>query len=166
MTTASDFDLTAVAIDLLDSDDGITSPRELASALLRAVPADRLRDALQQALPAYASTLIVGARRFSQDPPTTKPPAKANQSWKVRLAWERRVKRDRIPGADGEWKTLAEATERDLLAAAHALTEQAQKLIGKAERYEKLARVLAEHGADTVADLPDGVLAATFGGDM
>lgn len=71
------------------------------------------------------------------------------------------VLRERIPGAGGEWKFLADCTVSDLLAAAAQRRDFAVMAVHRAERYEKIAVLLDEYNVTTVKQLPLDLVEAT-----
>ena len=83
---------------------------------------------------------------------------------RIREHW-RRALRETIYVSVAEWKFLAECTVTDLDFAAGVRENNAAWNMVQAERLRRLGKLLAEHGADTVGDLPDDVLRGGLEGD-
>lgn len=64
----------------------------------------------------------------------------------------------RMPGAADEWIRLGDATRVDLLHASEDRSSRAAALTASAGWYKRLAGLLDEYDAETVADLPAAVL--------
>lgn len=64
----------------------------------------------------------------------------------------------RHPGVDGVWKFQGDFTEADCLAAAAVRHAKAAETAAAAKWFENVARLLVEHKAVTVKELPEEVL--------
>lgn len=156
------FDLRTLSNHVL-ADTTLASPRELAGEILARVPDKYLREALRESLRFYCREVVSNSRVFST-PGQVK--VDSGRSTKVagRREWWKQALQDRIHIGGNKWLNLADCTAQHLRAAAHCLREEAGKKIAKAERYELLAQVADDQGAEHVGDLSEDTVLAVLGG--
>jgi hypothetical protein len=164
------FNLRALIREVCESST-IADPATLAKEVSRRIGRNQQREALEQALPVLVQHVISRSRGGFTDTPSghraigaqTSRAAGGQPSRKVaaiRETW-RRMLRDRVAvGPDrGDWKFLGDCTDDDLAYAEQIRRDHARANTAAADRLVTLRGLLAEHGAATVAELPDGVLA-------
>jgi hypothetical protein len=153
----SDFNLRALVREVSD-ESGAADPTVLADAVYKRVAAKDRPAALREALRHFVR-LNVSIDRMTpavQERSDDKP---AGRSWKrdgIRQGWRAHL-RQRLHVADG-WKFLGDCGFDDLMFAAAERREIASRTMAAADRYEALAKLLANHNVTRVADLPDEVL--------
>jgi len=154
------FSLRALVREVIES--GVIGPEAVAAEVAGRVNNKLLRDALGEALVVYArheidldrrgNVILSGAGQGN-----------SGQSSKVAAIREhaerwRRALADQVNTADG-YKVLGECTYDDLMFAAEQRRAVAARTLAKADQFESLALLLKRHGAETVAELPETVLA-------
>lgn len=155
-------------------------PVMLAKEVDRRIKKSDRDEALAQALPGLVRETLSLSRRatsFASAPPseeaTTAPVVqipeqrRPNRSWKrqgISEYWRRVLVDHRLSvGSDvAAWKVLGDCTSENLFYAADTRDEHARRNAEKASQYRRLAELLIEHGAATVKDLPESVLAVTL----
>jgi hypothetical protein len=158
----SDFVLRHIVRDVLRNST-LADPGDIATEVLRRIPARQTRDALEQALRLYVRQVISEQRTASQ--PTPLPTRKNGKSWKVtgvRDGWQKRL-RDRVHIGASQWKFLADCSYEDLLAAAAERRQLAERNQAWARTYDAWARMLVEHDVQRFGDLPAEALMAALG---
>jgi hypothetical protein len=169
------FDLHTVVNEVFDSTSA-TDPRDIAAEVAQLVPDEDLRLALTDALEVYVRLTItrrrttnaivgvtsynsaaphpVSAQRPSRDSLSggTQPQTTATKQGAIRDRWAQAL-RDLVH-VEGEYKTLGECTYDDLMFAVAERRKLATQNNAAADRYERLAGVLAKHAVITVAELP------------
>jgi len=135
-----------------------------AAVLAQMSEADRA-DALALTLPAYVATRRATARPQAEAnqfpasndrPPRPAAPRPSAKVAAIRDAWAARIERDEY-WVDGRRIALADLTREQVLTVAASNRELAAKVEASADRLERVAAAMAEHGARTVADLPSEV---------
>jgi len=164
----SDFDLRALIREVADAS-AVADPGVLVAEVSARIGARDRAAALDQCLRSVVIQTLSQMRMSSHSPggPHGRPAAGRSPSHKgarIREHW-RRALRETIYVSVGEWKFLAECTETDLDFAAGVRENNAAWNMVQAERLRRLGKLLAEHGADTVGDLPDDVLRGGLEGD-
>lgn len=139
---------------------GAADPADLADAVFKKVPAKERPAALREALHHFVRMTVSFDRSM---PPAaeerTGSGKPGTRSWKrdgVRRGWRAHL-RQRLHVEDG-WKFLGDCGFDDLMFAAAERREIASRTMAAADRYEALAKLLANHNVTRVADLPDEVL--------
>jgi len=131
-------------------------PKQVTAEVLATITKAELAQALAQALPDFVR-IIVGEQRQRVLPSSG--PAK---SWKTEAAknYADKLLRQRIDisGTGVDWKFLGDCDDSDLLSLAAIRRGQAAELEATAVWYERIAGLLAESGAETVAELPAAAL--------
>jgi hypothetical protein len=158
----TDFNLRATIREVVESS-GLTDPGDIAAKvaenvpqkLLRTVLADALRDVVRIELHSYTSW-----RRPEPEPNHGRSPS-GSRSAKVAAyrVWAR-ILRKPVAVEGNEWKAFGECGPEDLSFLAQDRRQNAAESLAAAERFEKYAAALEEAGAETVADLPDAVIAS------
>jgi len=169
----NDFDLRALIREVADASTVADPGVLVAEVSARIAPEDR-GAALDQCLRSVVVVMLSQMRMFSHSPDGQRsddthgrPAAGGSPSHKgarIREHW-RKALRDRMPVGDGEWKFLAECTGVDLDYAAGLREDHAARTLAHAEQLRRLGKLLVEHDADTVGDLPDDVLRGGLEGD-
>ena len=163
---SSDFDLRALIREVADASTVADPGVLVAEVSTRIAPKDRAA-ALDQCLRSMVVMMLSQMRMSSNYPGDRdggdshyRPAAGGSPSHKgarIREHW-RKALRSCLPVGDGEWKFLAECNETDLDYAATLREDHAAQTLAQAERLRRLRKLLAEHSADVVGDLPDDVL--------
>ena len=162
----SDFDLRALIREVADAS-AVADPGVLVAEVSARIGSRDRAAALDQCLRSVVIQTLSQMRMSSNSPGghparDTHATAAAGGSPSSKVAgireYWRGVLRERISVGDGEWKFLAECTETDLDFAAGLREDHAARTLAQAERLRRLGKLLVEHGADTVGDLPDDVL--------
>lgn len=160
-----EFNLSQAVAEVLDATE-LTSPDEIADAVVATLSSRQVRSALTQALPLFVSRAIQYRRSTNVilDPsltPTEEKPAadgkQAARSLKVsgiRDAWARALA-DRIH-IGGAYKMFGDCTFDDLAFAAEERQEHARRNAAKAKQYLVVADRLKTLGLETVSELPQG----------
>ena len=159
MTVDLDLNLRGLTRDVLRTST-LADPSDIADEVYRRIGEDQLRAALRDALRVFVRQVISEERSH-----TTIRPESASPSAKVaaiRDYWQRSL-RDRVHASASEWKLLGDCSAADLDFAAAERQEQAERNAAKARQYRMLARLVEEHGAARVRDLPADVLMHTLG---
>lgn len=161
-----DFDLRVLIREVADAS-AVADPGVLVAEVSARIGSRDRAAALDQCLRSVVIQTLSQMRMSSNSPGGHRvrgthpaPAAGGSPSSKVagiREYW-RGVLRETIKVGVGEWKFLAECTETDLDFAAGVREDNAARNMAQAERLRRLGKLLAEHGADTVGDLPDDVL--------
>lgn len=133
----------------------LTSPRDLAVALLERIPEDSYPDFLAEILPPWVQHELSRRRLLNVRPliqhNTASSKVAAVRDWAARLKTPLKV--------GDEWKRLADCTRDDLLTVASSLRESALRSIAKAEYYEDLAASVPQGGTvGLLTSDPVGVL--------
>lgn len=150
------FELRAAVAEALDTTSA-THPQDIAAEVARDVPGRDLRAALALALEPFVREAIQHRRR---DNPIIGPkPTGHGGSAKVRGirdSWKAAL-RDLVH-VEGNWKALGDCGYKDLMFAAEERREHARQNAAAAERYQRLADLVAEHKVSKVSDLPTEAL--------
>ncbi len=159
-----EFDVWAV-IDAVADESDVADPKRLAVLVSTRVPKVHATTALNQVLP------VVLQHRLSQRRPVAPPrgsapdglsglskPTGSRKVEGIRSAWAAWL-RQRISVSPNEWKLLADCTAEDLEYSAGLNDRHAQANQARAEMKRRLAKLLEEHEAKTVKDLPQEALA-------
>lgn len=151
-------DLRTLVVKALD-DSPDANPHDVARTLADTLKGKAMRDALYEALPHYVvkvATLLRAGSPVEPEQPEEQP-QNGSPRW------------DRVAGllarrecTEEGWKFLRNCTADNLRAAALDRRSRATSLVIAAERYEKIAVLLDEHGAATVGDLPAHLLEEVF----
>lgn len=145
-------------------------PRDAAIVWANELPSRLLRPALRTLAVKVAPTLVGDTRRralaglFRSDPGSH-----AERDTQAATASRGRSRFDRATNVaaslgtkwkmpDGQWKYGRDMTALDLRSRAGMLRAHAVATVGQAEKCEKLAALLDEHGAATLGELPPEVL--------
>lgn len=155
----------------------LADPGALAEEVARLVPDEHIQTAFAEMLRGYVRQVLSEDRTFPFLPqPRTTPEDKsrpragrpANRSRKVagiREAWAKVLsERVHVGPAPTDWKLFGDCTVDDLDFMAGEREQIAEANHVKAEQYRKVRKLLVEHGASTVRDLPSRVLDDAFGG--
>lgn len=141
--------------------------REVADAVMVALPTDDHEAALRVALPSLVRDVIVTTR-------TTSPSASSNRtasvtpssrSWKVeavRESWRKELRA--IYSTPTGNKRLGDFSYSDLTNLAETCRDLAKANAGRADKYESLAEAMRSAGVASLSELPASVLASEFGG--
>ncbi len=155
----------------------VADPRELATLAVAEIADDDLRDELVNAATGVAREIIRALRQY--EPPTDSPDGLAvhdaqsgpavgapspSRHGRVALmrGWVAEQMRARVH-VGAEWKLLRDCTLEDLAFAAAQRREIAARTEAEAERYDRLAKAVADAGAATVADIDEAAFAAAWG---
>lgn len=152
------FNLRALIREVCDSST-IADPRTLSLEVFKHIDPDDYPLGLQQALPNLVGA-VVSQSRMQNDAPNMAGPRRP-KSRKVAGYQQLAVMlRDRLNvGPDvTDWKFLGDCTATDLTYAKQVRESIARANQTKALQYGYLASQLAEHGVDTVKDLPENLL--------
>lgn len=126
------------------------SPAEIAFIVAENAPMKLLRGFLAQALVDMARNAIGERRRDSLDGAVGENPS---PKLRDRASWWTRMLAERV-NVNGRWIVLGECTYDDL----QACIDDREKLIGRIhgqiENYKRLQKLMAQHGAKTVSDVP------------
>ena len=147
----TDLNLRQMVRDVLDETD-LADPSEVAEKVFSGLRRSDYGAALQQTLRQFTRVVMTEARAAGGP---AMPQPTATKSWKVegvRDQWVQQMNA-RIH-TDSGWKMLRDCTRDDLLFAAADRRRIAKENLATADRYELLANLMAEHGAETVNDLP------------
>lgn len=148
----------------------LSDPREIASRVMAiASPAEReaivgaaMANAVRVELHHLRSAASRPAPQYQERPSGTgsqRPPGYSSKVAAIRDAWSEALSMAYSVG--GEWKRLAEFTVDDALAAAAERRRQADELSSAAERFEVLAKAIADAGAETAGKLSEAPLGWT-----
>lgn len=178
----TEFDLRTIVRDIC-ADSDVADPVVLAGIVLDNISAEDTRTALEQALPTVVRTFVARSRGSHQAPePSTDDvpaprqsteqrspvpaPRTAAPSWKVRaIRTEHAALGERYPVAPGGvWKFLRACTSADLTYAAELRENHAAATAANAAKLRELDKMLSEYGVDTVAELPESVIADIMNG--
>lgn len=158
---AEDFSLNELVRRVISVSDN-ADPGSLADEVMEQIPGYAVRNALAECLRDFIRIRlpklhapISGADLDSVDKPSSR-------SWKrdALRTWSRETLRDRVHVGPKptDWKFLGDCTVKDLQFAAQERRTMAASIYAAADRYDKLAAILAEHQATTVQDLDDDTL--------
>lgn len=156
---SEDFNLHHLVRTVADEFPEIADPGVLADTVLGRIEPGDYRAALKTLLRSYVRTTLNADRSVPVPAPSGTVPSQRASGYVTairdgaRTAWLM----SRVHGAHG-WKLLRDCDSEDLAAAAQERRDLAASNAATAARYEKLAALLAEHDAATVAELPDDVL--------
>jgi len=169
----SDFDLRALIREVADAST-VADPGVLVAEVSARIGARDRGAALEQCLRSVVIQTLSQMRMSSHSPgghsrrdaqaPGAAGGSPSSKVAEIREYW-RGVLRETIRVGVGEWKFLGECTETDLDFAAGVREDHAARTLAQAERLRRLGKLLAEHSADTVGDLPDDVLRGGLEGD-
>lgn len=149
----SDFDIRKAVRAVMDETD-LTAPEEVAAKVVESIPANRLRSVLTVVLRDYVRMEFGRARMNGAAPK----PARSANVQAIRDAapgWLR----DRVKIAD-EWTMLGDCTYENLLYLVADRLQNAARSTAAAEKYQRLADLVAKHKVSRVSDLPRKVLSA------
>lgn len=154
-----DFNLRHLVRDVLATST-LADPGDVADEVLRQIPEQSTRAALEQALRHYVRWIIGMNRSASASEPAEKqefvPSVKVTG---IREAWRKHL-RDRIHVGNSIYKFHGKLTREDCRFAAKERRELARQNDAAAERFEKEDAAITEHGVETLDQLPDDVLKA------
>lgn len=176
MATKTAFSLRQLIREVAESS-AIADPGALAEEVANQVPDEHLREAFAEMLRGYVRGVFRDERTFPSLPQPrdrsdgkSRPPAgrPGNRSRKVagiRAEWAK-VLRERVhvgppPSA---WKFFGDCDAEDIDFLIGEREQIAEANHTKAEQYRKVRKLLVEHDAATVRDLPENVLNDAFGG--
>lgn len=148
---------------LADENPEVANPGDLADLVFASLDPGDYADAVRAMLRQYVRTIMNESRRapavLFQAPvlETVPPQPRSRKVTGIRESWRARLA-ERYCGANG-WKLLRDCTQDDVAAIVAERTELAKANAMEAQRFEKIAALLREHGAAVVGDLPDAVLA-------
>ena len=157
--TTPEFNLRNTILQVLAESDA-TEPGDVADLVLRRIKPKDYRAALAQCLRQVVRQTI-SADRMSKPEPTLEESggcATPSRSWKVagiRSEW-RAFMCDRVNVGDS-WKFLGDCTVVDLMVLVECRRDLATRNLARADQYEALAKLLADHGVDHVSELPASV---------
>lgn len=160
--TADAYDIRAAIREVVETSD-LTDPGEIAMKVAGDVPQKALRSALAVALRAMVRIELhsyTSWRRPEPEPSRTGQPTQTRSAKVAAVRAWARVLRKPVAVSENVWKAFGECTAEDLDFLAADRRENAAQSIAAAERFEKYAAALDEHGAATVADLPDDAIAS------
>lgn len=131
----------------------------LVEQVYKATPARQLRDAYRAALRGFITRELT---RFSQNSrpdqngsDTQQRPAGPGANFdRSRSALIRAGFRQQINVGDNTWKAIEQCTAADLMYAAAVCDRMAEFNAARAQQYRTLVKVMTEHDAERVADLP------------
>lgn len=141
----------------------LTDPAEIAEQIINnSSPTDHA-----EWLPMLVARAVGDVMRTSRNAAlasdaVTRPPAK-NRSAKrdgIRSWWQQFLAQ-RIAVGD-VWKTVGDLTMNDLDTVVEVRRAHAAQVLAQADRYEKLGKLLADHGVETVSELPETEVQAVF----
>lgn len=150
----SDFDIRKAVRAVMDETD-LTAPEEVAAKVVESIPANRLRSVLTFVLRDYVR-LEFGRARMNGNAPA--PASRSSKVTAIRDAapvWLR----ERVSTADG-WTMLGDCTYENLLYLVADRLQNAARSTAAAEKYQRLADLVAKHKVARVSDLPRKVLSA------
>lgn len=136
----------------------LADPDDVAAKVAENVPSNKLRTVVRVLLPAYVREHM-RAQRASNPVISDAHRTRSARSSKVAAirAEHERCLRDRV-FTDAGWKLLGECTYENLVYAANARREDAERNMARAAQYDALAAALQEHGVATVGELPATVV--------
>lgn len=158
----SDFDIRAAIRNVVE-ESNLSDPGDIAAKVIDQIPGRDLRAVLTVVLREYVRTQLHSFERWRAPDPE---PVKANRSAKVAAvrAWARMLRKP-VAVEDNIWKQFGDCGVEDLLFLAEDRRRNAAESIAAAERFEKYVAAVEESGVDTVAELPDAVIASIEDGD-
>lgn len=126
------------------------SAQEIAVYAADAVPVKELRVCLAAALVDMSRHLIGNGRRNAMDGAlnSNSPKMRDRASWWAKMLGER-------VNVGGVWKVLADCTFDDLQACIDDREMLISRISGQIDNYKRLQKLLIEHRAKTVAEVPD-----------
>jgi len=71
-----------------------------------------------------------------------------------------------VEDVDGRWTHLRDMTVDEVLSVASRYRQRAQDNLDEADRYERLAKIMANIGAAMVSDVPQSMLEEVFGPEL
>lgn len=161
---SAEFSLRAIAISVLLEMD--TEDREsVLKEIERRIPAEMLGEALHQAIPAFAHSVMP---RWPSPVPDLADSGKARATGRsskvaaIRDAWKRHLE-GRYTVEDGSLRRLGDFRQEDLIFMAGQLEDKARRNRTRAKAMKDLAAALGEHKVTVVRDLPPDFLAGFFG---
>lgn len=159
------FDLRSLVREVCDNST-MADPSTLAKEVGRRIGRNHQREALEQMLPMFVQHVVSRSRGGFVPEQRSAEPSNISRSRKVaaiRETW-RRMLRDRIAVGPSvsDWKFLADCDADDLAYAASIREDHARRNAARAEQLRELADLLAEHGVETVSELPEPVLSASL----
>lgn len=165
----TDFDLRQTVRDVARERDSWDLDA-LAARVFESTPPKQIRAAYLVALREYAR---VELSRFTQDsqPGHGRNDAQSGTAGlgpnvdRSRVALARAGFRMQIHVGPGAWKAIQLCTAAELLYAAAECDRMAEFNAARAQQYRDLVKVMAEHEAERVADLPVEIVEGVFGDD-
>ncbi|WP_367582195.1 hypothetical protein [Tsukamurella tyrosinosolvens] len=148
-------DLRERVAEILTSTD-IAAPDAIAERVIESSTAQQRREWMPELLAPYVADVIRFERNRSH---VAQRPSSARSAKRdgIRSWWQTFVSQ-RIC-VDGVWMAVGSMTAHDAEIAAAERRRQAAELEAKAEAFDRLAKVLADHGVDSVAGLPESARA-------
>ncbi|MGW6255469.1 hypothetical protein [Streptomyces sp. NPDC055085] len=147
---------------VLDGNDALTDPTQVAAVVASKIPEDHVADALTEVLRPYVHDVMVQAR---QRHPSTSTGVRRGVSVRVdsvREGWQRRLKgREHVP--DVGWKLFEDCSYDDLTAIAEYRQREAEQMAASGRWYRSIASLLTEHDVKRAGDLPADVLMQVLG---
>lgn len=160
--------------DLCASTD-LTDPRDLAASAVRRLADDELRAELDAAAVSTAREVlsVLRASSIATDDPAGRSTSDTQSGSAGRVPsqhgrtalirnWVAEQMRARLH-VEGQWKLLRDCTLADLAFAAQERRQIAAATAAEAERYDRLAKAVADSGADSVGDLDEATFAEAWG---
>lgn len=171
MSTDTAFSLRALVREVAKTS-ALADPGALAKEVAKRVPDEHIRDAFEEMLRGFVRECASSDRLFPFPSPQAESLPSAGRpntrSWKregIHAKWARAMReRVHVGPAASDWKFFGDCDLADLDFMASERQRLAEANQAKADQYVKLRALLVEHGAETVRDLPEGVLDAAFGG--
>lgn len=138
-------------------------PRDVARRIIDGLTPKQLDEALEEALPALVSDVILSTRRVRVTGTQARPKP---TSWKrdgIRTLWEREL-RAVYSAADGTMKRLADFTYDDMCGLADECRSQAAAKAAAADKWDLLGKAMLAIDAPTLSAVPADTLATILGG--
>lgn len=169
----TDFDIRAAIREVVETSD-LTDPGEIATKVAEQVPAKALRGVLVDVLRDYVRITLHSFTSWRRPEPGQDSDARrpiSSRSAKVAAYQSQarehaRLLRQPVAVESNVWKQFGECSTDDLDFLASERRDNAARNLAAAERFEKYAAALEEHSAETVADLPDAVIASIEDGQQ
>lgn len=151
-------DLRDRAKSLLANTD-VANPAELSDRLLRTAAPSEKEEWLPELMTPWCADLMRSMRNQSHQPAPRVPAKNRSAKRDAIRSWWANFTSQRI-SVDGEWKTVGLLTAKDLDVVVAERRNESDVLLRKADAYEALGKLLANHGVGRVSELPDSARAA------
>lgn len=145
----------------------LVDPGDIAARVAADVPGREIRAVLAVVLRDFVRIELHGYGRRAEsgrDNAAVPQPARSAKVSAIRT-WARLLRKP-VAVEGNAWKQFGECTLEDLGFLAEDRRQNAAESVAAAERFEKYAAALAERDVETVAALPDDVIASIEGGDQ